>query len=320
MPDKKILRIGSRGSRLAVTQAEWVAKELQRVNPSLAVEFVRITTTGDRNASQSLTAIGGKGVFVKEIEDALLRKEIDLAVHSLKDVPQTIPTGLRIGPCPQREDPREAVVSRFGELLEELPKGSIVGTSSPRRVAQIKRRFSKRGYRIEPLRGNVDTRLAKVRDGVVDAAVMALAGLKRIGLEKEVTQILEMDEMMPPPCQGCLGLELREDDTATLALIESIQHEESDRLARAERAFLLALGGNCLAPVAATGRRDKDDFSMEAVLWDLSGEKEIRVQERGLWSEPDLVGAKLAGRLLYEGGAELMLAVEEDTAKLHAPK
>lgn len=183
---ERTLRIGSRGSKLATTQAEWVGRALQQKNPQLNISFIIITTTGDKNLS-TLQLLGGKGVFVKEIEEALLKNEIDLAVHSLKDVPQELPTGLCLGPFPKREDSREAVISRFGEQLQELPRGSIIGTSSPRRTAQIKRNYKKRQYHVEPLRGNVDTRVKKVQEGHYDAVIMALAGLKRLGLDKEVT-------------------------------------------------------------------------------------------------------------------------------------
>lgn len=310
MSTKSILRIGSRASRLAVAQAEWITAQLKSHWPDLSIQWIPISTTGDKDLTSSLPSLGGKGIFVKEIEDALLRRDIDLAVHSLKDVPQSLPQGLILGPYPQREDPRDAVISRFGELLNELPKGSIVGTSSPRRSAQIQRLYKKRNYRFEALRGNVETRIRKVREGIVDAAILALAGLKRLGLESEVNQVLEEDEMMSAPGQGCLGLELRSDDAETLALVEPLRHAESDHAARAERSFLQALGGTCLAPVATRWHHKEDQLGMDAALWDLTGTQEIRVQETGRWDQPELVGAKLAGRLLYEGGAELLAKMD----------
>lgn len=301
------VKIGSRGSKLAVTQAEWVGGLIHRANPTVDVEFVRIVTTGDKETVAPLQALGGKGVFVKEIEEALLFKQIDLAVHSLKDVPQGLPSGLRLGPCPQREDARDVLVSRFGELLRELPKGSTIGTGSPRRIAQIRRLYWKRGYRIEPIRGNVDTRLQKVRDGKFDAVLLAAAGLKRLGLEGEITEYLAPDDLMPAPCQGCLGLELREDRADLLAILESIKHPESDVTARAERAFLQALGGDCNVPVAAFSSVVGKTLVMKALLLDVTGEKAVAAAEDGLASEPELVGAKLAGRVLYEGGSALLI-------------
>jgi hydroxymethylbilane synthase len=302
------VRIGSRGSKLAIVQAEWVGGLLHRTVPGLDLKFVRIVTTGDKDTGPSLQAIGGKGVFVKEIEEALLRDEIDLAVHSLKDVPQALPPGLRLGPCPQREDIRDVVISRFGEQLNELPKGSTIGTSSPRREAQVRRAHWKRGYRLEPIRGNVDTRLKKVRDGQYDAIILAAAGLKRLGLAGEITEYLAPERMMPAPCQGCLGLELRDDRPELLQLLESIKHEESDITARAERAFLQALGGDCTVPVAAHSNVVGRTLVMKALLLDSTGEKIATAAEDGDAATPEFVGARLAGRLLHDGGSDIMLA------------
>jgi hydroxymethylbilane synthase len=300
------LRIGSRKSKLAVTQAEWVAKQLKEKEAGLDIEMVWITTTGDAASPSTSPSNWGKGVFVKELEEALLKKEIDLAVHSLKDVPQDIPSGLRIGPAPRREDNRDAFLSRFGEQIHELPRHSVIGTSSPRRRAQILYRFKKRNYRVEPMRGNVDTRLQKLRDGQFDAIVLAVAGLKRLGLDSDVTQILEPEVMMPAPCQGCLGLELREDDSAIFSLLEKIKDEPSDTVARADRAFLQGLGGNCLVPVGSLVRMEGEGLRMEAVILDIEGTKEIRVQHDGPTTQPELVGGQLAERLLAEGGSEIL--------------
>lgn len=301
------IRIGSRGSRLAVTQARWVGDRLAARHPGLEVEYRQITTTGDRDAQSALTAIGGKGVFVKEIEEALRSRDIDLAIHSLKDVPQTLAAGLRLGPAPLREDPRDAVVSRFGELLRELPRGSTIGTSSPRRAAQIRNRYARRLYRVEPIRGNVDTRLKKVQAGDYDSVVLAAAGLNRLGLSGEITEVLDPEEMMPAPCQGCLGLELREDDASTLELLHLIRDEAADVTSRAERAFLQALGGDCLIPVGAFAQLSGANLTLSAVLLDAGGARAVRAREEGASAEAELVGAKLAGRLLMEGGSEILL-------------
>ncbi len=311
------LRIGSRGSKLAVTQAHWVGEELKKKTPGLDVTFKEIVTTGDiplrsvddRSfgglAPRSFSE-GGKGVFVKEIEDALLAKEIDLAVHSLKDVPQTLPPGLKLGPFPVREDFRDAVVSRFGEVLGELPRHSRIGTSSPRRHAQTAYLFKKRGYEINPLRGNVDTRLKKLQDDHYDAIILAAAGLKRLGLADEITHILEPAVFLPSATQGCLGLELREDDEITMKLLETIQDLTANVTAVAERAFLQGLGGNCQVPVGAYSQIDGDDLKMKAVLLDAKGEKAVYAEERGPKSQPQLVGYQLAERLLHDGGSEIM--------------
>jgi hydroxymethylbilane synthase len=301
------VRIGSRGSKLATTQAEWVGGLIRRANPTVDLEFVRIATTGDKDLGSPLQVIGGKGVFVKEIEEALQFKSIDVAVHSLKDVPQALPPGLRLGPCPPREDVRDVFVSRFGELLREMPKGSTIGTGSPRRVAQIRRLYWKRGYRIEPIRGNVDTRIKKVHDGQFDAVVFAAAGLLRLGLEDEITEYLTPEDIMPAPCQGCLGLELREDRPDILAILESIKSPEADITARAERAFLQGLGGDCNVPVAAFSVVVGKTLVMKAMLLDPSGEKAVASSRDGSASEPELVGGQLAELVLYDGGSELLM-------------
>jgi len=228
-------------------------------------------------------------------------------VHSLKDVPQNLPAGLRLGPPPQREDARDAVVSRFGELLRELPKGSTVGTSSPRRVAQILNRHGKRNYRIVPIRGNVDTRLKKLHAAEYDAIVLAAAGLNRLGLSGEITEILEPAEMLPAPCQGCLGLELRQDDHAVLALLETIKDRAADLTARAERAFLQGMGGDCLVPLGAHSVLVGDELHMTATLLTLDGSRAVTSIQSGPADSPEFVGAQLAGRLLFEGGSEILL-------------
>ncbi len=301
------IRIGSRGSKLAVTQAEWVGQKLKEMNKGLELSFVQIVTTGDKQTDSALQETRTKGVFVKEIEDALLKNEIDLAVHSLKDVPQELPAGLVLGPFPVREDPRDVLISRFGEYVHELPRGSIIGTGSPRRQAQIAHKHAKRGYKIEPIRGNIDTRLKKLKEGKYDAIILAYAGLKRIGLESEVTQILEPEELLPAACQGCLGLELRHNDNQTLGLIETIKDSNSDVAARAERAFLQGLGGNCYVPVGVYSKITDGIIAMKALLLDPTGKKAVDAEQEGPWDAPELVGGQLAERLLYNGGSEIMV-------------
>jgi hydroxymethylbilane synthase len=299
------IRIGSRASQLAIVQAEAVAALLKKAHAALEVEFVRITTRGDQQTTASLKAIGGKGVFVKEIEDALLAKKIDLAVHSLKDVPQQLPDGLVLGPCPEREDNRDAIISRFGEQLHELPRGSNIGTSSPRRQAQIFNRYKKK-YRLTDIRGNVDTRLKKLQNGDYDSIVVAAAGLKRLGLSSEISQILDYGDMLPAPCQGCLGLEVRDDDQETMALLQPLRHAASDITARAERAFLRGIGGDCTIPLGGAAKIVGETLEMEAVLLDPAGEKAVRSKETGPASQPDYVGSCLAERILFDGGSELL--------------
>lgn len=298
------LRIGTRGSQLALTQTKSIADRLSAAHKGLEVEILTIVTTGDKQATGVLS---GKGVFVKEIEEALLRKEIDLAVHSLKDVPQTLPEGLVLGSFPEREDVRDAFVSRFGEQLNELPKKSTIGTSSPRRKAQVLFRHKKRGYNVVPFRGNVETRLKKIQAGEVDAALLAVAGLKRIGLGDEISQILEPEEILPAPGQGCLGLEHRESDAVIRDLLMAIRHPQSEMTAKAERAFLQALGGDCNLPVGAYAKIAGDKVIMKAVALDVEGTTCVEATHEGPISMPDYVGMQLAERLLINGGSELLI-------------
>lgn len=306
--------IGSRGSKLAVAQAEWIAAELRRAHPAIDIAMVTITTTGDRDARSSLKSIGGKGVFVKEIEEALQERAIDLAVHSLKDVPAAVAPGLCLGPFPKREDPRDAAIARFGEQLRELPRGSIVATSSPRRQAQIRKNFPNR-YRIEEVRGNVDTRLRKLKEGRFDMLVMALAGLRRLNLESEVTEILDPHVMLPAPGQGCLALELRENDERMSALLGPLRDDAADRSARAERAFLAGVGGDCLVPLGCHTVVTGPKIHMEAAVWSPDGQTEVRVREESDSEPPELIGAKLAGRLLHDGGSEILCASQSHEKK-----
>lgn len=301
------VRIGTRGSRLALTQTQSIVDRLRAAHRGLETEIVPITTTGDRHTGPTLEPVGGKGVFVKEIEEALLRKEIDLAVHSLKDVPQQLPEGLVLGPFPAREDVRDALISRFGEQLDELPKRSTIGTSAPRRRAQVLFRHAARGYNIVPFRGNVETRLKKIQSGEVDAALLAVAGLKRLGLEGEISQILEPDEILPAPGQGCLALEHRQSDEALADLLLALRDVAAEASARAERAFLLGLGGDCNLPVGAYARVSDAVLWMKAVALDIAGTRRIEAIQEGPASEPTLVGAQLAERLLFNGGSELLI-------------
>ncbi|OVE75277.1 hydroxymethylbilane synthase [bacterium F11] len=303
------MRIGSRGSPLARGQANWVMTELQKKNPQLDLSLTIIKTTGDKDPHSALTKMGGKGVFVKEIEEALLAKRIDLAVHSLKDVPQMLPSGLQMGPYPRRETPNDALISRFGELLRELPRGSIVGTSSPRRISQIFFHYKDR-YRIEPIRGNVETRIQKLRKGEYDAILMACAGLKRLGLESEITEVIDVHQMIPAPGQGCLGLEYREENEEMSAILDTISDKESDITARAERSFLQGMGGSCLIPLGGLARIEGNELILKAVILTPNGEKRVEIEEKGDPSEPEFLGGQVAERLLHEGGSDILLKIQ----------
>ena len=294
------LRIGTRKSKLALWQANFIKEKLEEKGHT--VELVLITTTGDKILDAPLAKIGGKGLFVKEIEEALLREEIDLAVHSLKDVPMLLPEGLSLGAITEKEFPFDVLISRRGESLEELPKKAIIGTSSLRRQVQIKRKRS--DLQIEILRGNVDTRIRKLEEGKYDAIVLAYAGVKRMGLEDRITQILE--DFIPAVGQGSLATEIREKDERIKECISFLDHRESRIRAEAERSFLRKLEGGCQVPIGAYAWIEEGKLKIRAFISDLSGEKFIEGYEEGKVEEAQEIGKRLADRLLEEGGKEIL--------------
>jgi len=295
-----LLRLGTRKSKLALWQANFVKEKLEALG--CKVELVPITTTGDKILDAPLAKIGGKGLFVKEIENALLAGEIDLAVHSLKDVPITIPEGLTLSAITEREEPYDVLISRNGYTLEELPSGAVVGTSSLRRQVQIKRR--RRDLRVEILRGNVDTRLRKLKEGLYDAIVLAYAGVKRMGLSGEVSQVLE--DFIPAVGQGSLAIETRAEDERVINFVKVLNHEESWLRAMCERAFLRELQGGCQVPMGAYAWIEGDRIKIKGFISDLEGERFLEGYEEGGLQEAEEVGKRLAQRLLREGGEEIL--------------
>ena len=243
------LRIGTRASRLALLQTEIVAASLRQAWPDVSLEVVEITTAGDRDRTSPLTSGEGAGWFTSAIQDALLADEVDLAVHSYKDLPTARPEGLVIAAVPQRADPRDAIVSRGGATLAGLPAGAVVGTSSPRRAAQTT--ALRPDLELRPIRGNVDTRLAKVDAGEYDAALFAIAGLERLGVADRASHVFGFEEMLPAPAQGALAVECRRDDSETRRLLAAIDDRDLRGLVSAERAFLAALEAGCSFPAAA---------------------------------------------------------------------
>lgn len=298
-----LLRIGTRGSALALWQAEWVKLRLTHFWSALAVELVIIKTSGDRMQEVSLAKIGGKGLFVKEIEEALLAGAIDLAVHSMKDVPGELPVGLTLSAIPEREDSRDVLITKHGETLAELPAGTRVGTSSLRRQALLL--ALNPGVRVELLRGNVDTRLRKQREGVVDATVLAAAGLKRLGIVPEHSHVLDDKEFPPAIGQGALGIETRE-DADLLTLVRPLHHEETAIAVRAERAFLLRMGGSCRTPLAAKGSVKDGVVHLRALVASPDGRQVIRGELSGPVAESEHLGSVLAEQLLSRGGREIL--------------
>lgn len=286
---------------MALRQAEEVKDLLLQLHPGLEVELVKIRTTGDKITEAPLARIGSKGIFVKEIEEALLRGEIDLAVHSMKDLPTRLPPGLTIGAVPPREDPRDALVSRDGRYLHELSPGVKIGTSSLRRRVQLLR--IKASWQIVPLRGNLDTRLRKLREGEVEAIVVASAGLRRLGLQHRARQLLPPELLLPAAGQGALAVECREGD-GVMELLGPLNHPQTALEVRAERAFLERMGGGCQVPMGALARSVQGQVRLRGMVSSLDGRRFFVGEEEGLGAEE--VGRRLAERLLREGAEKVL--------------
>lgn len=297
------IRIGTRGSRLALAQAAWVKARLTEHEPELAVEICIIKTSGDRFAETAIQNIGGKGVFTKELEEALLQNQVDIAVHSLKDVPTQLPNGLAIVAVPKREDPRDVLVTRTKGLLSELPQGSILGTGSLRRRAQLLNFRS--DLSIQPIRGNVDTRLRKLDEGVVDGLVMAAAGLKRIGCAERIGEFLADDVCVSAVAQGALGIEARDDESIRRQW--AFLHDETTHAeVTAERALLDRLGGGCRLPIAAHAQVAARELGMAAVVASGDGSRMCRGEITGPAGAAVELGRRLAERLLTQGADQLL--------------
>lgn len=300
------VRIGTRGSRLAVRQAELVAEALGRAWPGLAVELVPIRTSGDRLPDANLALVGGKGLFVKEIDEALLDGRVELAVHSLKDLPAEIADGLALAAFPERDDPRDVLVSRTGGGLDGLPRGARVGTGSLRRRVQLLAR--RPDLAVELIRGNVDTRLRKLEEGPYDAVVLAAAGLRRLGLAPPGAVVLAAAEMLPAVGQGTLAVATRADDAATRRLVAPLDHAETRAAAEAERAFLGAIGGSCTTPLAAYARREGGAFRLDALVATPDGARVLRDGETGDPADAAALGCRVAERMLAAGAADIVKA------------
>ena len=301
---RSTLIVGTRGSQLALWQAEGVQRQLKAIAPGISVILKRIQTSGDKIQDVPLAKIGGKGLFVKEIEEALLRGEIDLAVHSMKDVPSVLPEGLEIVCVPEREDPRDALIAREGQSLEKLPVGGRVGTSSLRRQAQVL--HVRPDLEIAVLRGNVDTRLRKVRENHFDAIILAASGLKRLGWEQEVTEYLSLDVSLPAIGQGSLGLEGRKDDAFVRDLVAQFEHRPTRIAVTAERALLTRLEGGCQVPIAGYATLQGDTLTLDGLVASLDGKRYIRRVLSGSADEAVSLGTRVAEQLL-DGGAQPIL-------------
>jgi hydroxymethylbilane synthase len=297
----KRIRIGTRGSTLALRQTAWVQGRIADRHPNLQVEIVRIKTSGDMIADVPLAKVGGKGLFVKEIEEALLREEIDLAVHSMKDVPTELPADLHLGAITEREDPRDVLISRDGRRLQEFPPGARMGTSSLRRGAQLLGINPQ--WEIIPLRGNLDTRIRKLKTEGLDAVILAAAGVRRMGLEDRVTEYLPPDLMLPAVGQGALGIECRQEG-AVNEVIAFLNHPESAMAVQGERAFLRRLEGGCQVPIAAYGKMRGEELILRGMVAHLDGSRFFRAKAQG--DNPKAVGEQLAEDLLAQGADKVL--------------
>jgi len=305
----KTICIGTRGSALALAQANWLKGELERQWPQAEVNLRIIKTSGDRFVEASLQAIGGKGVFTKEIEDALLSREIDLAVHSMKDLPTELAPGLAIIAVPEREDPRDVLVARSGARLSELPAGARIGTGSLRRKAQLL--HYRADLSVAPIRGNIDTRLKKLDAGEADALVMAAAGLKRIGREDRISECLPGDICLGAAAQGALAIEARDDDPSREEY-EFLDDMPTYLEVQAKRALLKRLGGGCHLPVGARAQVYGELIEIIGVVADPGGQELFKAELAGLAMKAEELGKELADRLLSQGAQKLLARLQPE--------
>ncbi len=302
------IKLGTRGSPLALCQAGLVSEELRRRWPDLEVVIVPIKTSGDKFLDVALSQVGGKGLFVKEIEEALLERRIDLAVHSMKDLPAELAPGLGEGAVTRREDPLDALIARNNLQFAELPHAARIGTSSLRRQVQLL--HCRPDLQIVPLRGNVQTRLKKLEELNLDAIVLAAAGLIRLGLQDRMTERLQPDLCLPAIGQGALAIEIRQDDQRTAELVDTLNHCETQRITTAERAFLRCLGGSCVTPIAAFGEITGEALVLTGMVAGLDGKRLLRHAIRGEASAPEQVGQALAEALLAAGAGDILREIE----------
>jgi len=319
----------SRGSPLALQQSNWVKAELERRVAGLLVKIVKVRTTGDRMRSQPLPQIGGKGLFTREIEEALLARRAHLAVHSLKDLPTELPPELILAAVPQREDPRDALVSRESQKLAELPRCARIGTSSIRRTAQLKR--LRPDLVVEPLRGNLGTRLRKLREGALDAVVLAAAGLRRMGWGEQIIQYFDEETLCPAVGQGALGIEARAGDEAVLRVLAVLEDPAARLAVTAERALLAHLGGGCQVPIAALARCEPGEIRLAAMVISPDGSQLVKTVESLPFAETDkatpaalataeTLGKKAAENLLQQGAGKILQSVATTQESLPSPQ
>ena len=306
----QILRIATRKSALALWQAEFVKAQLEIHHPGIEVELVPMSTQGDKILDTPLAKIGGKGLFVKELEQAMLDGRADIAVHSMKDVPVEFPDGLELHTICEREDPRDAFVSNHFSSIDALPQGAVVGTSSLRRQCQI--RALRPDLEIRDLRGNVNTRLAKLDEGQYDAIILAAAGLIRLEMPERIASFISAEQSLPANGQGAVGIECRSDDSATKALLAALEHHETRIRVLAERAMNRRLEGGCQVPIGAFAEVSGSQLTLRGLVGAVDGSEILRDQVTGACDDAEKLGVELAEKLLAQGADTILQAVYKD--------
>lgn len=308
---RKII-VGTRRSQLALTQSKQFIQKIKDQFPDVDIEIKEIVTKGDKIVNVQLSKVGGKGLFVKEIEQALFNKEIDMAIHSLKDVPSELPEGLTLGCIPDREDPRDAFISKNHVKLADLPVGSIVGTSSLRRGAQLLNAYPE--LNIEWIRGNIDTRLNKLAHEDYDAIILAAAGLKRMGWSDDtVTEYLDPETMLPAIGQGALGIECRSDDTEVLELLRAVHNEDVERCTQTERQFLKLMDGSCQVPIAGHAVIEGNQIQFKGLIMSIDGKERYVAEITG--TDPLEIGIQAAEEMKVNGAHQIIAALNEEGSR-----
>ncbi|HCS12267.1 MAG: hydroxymethylbilane synthase [Zetaproteobacteria bacterium CG06_land_8_20_14_3_00_59_53] len=308
------IKIATRRSPLALWQAEHVSAELKRLDPSVTTELVKIVTRGDKILDVPLAQVGGKGLFTKEIDEALLDGRADIAVHSMKDVPTELPAGTGLCAHPLREDPRDAVATITGGALNTLPAGARIGTSSLRRIAQLREAFPT--FEFVSIRGNIQTRLSKLGKDV-DAVILAAAGVLRMGMADQMHDFISTDLLLPAVAQGTLGIQTRDDDAEVNALVSRMNDEETVIRTRAERAFLARLEGGCQVPIAAFATLNGDTLNLRGLVGEVDGSRILRSEISGHKNQAEALGIKLADEVLDAGGREILARLYAAEANKH---
>jgi hydroxymethylbilane synthase len=303
----KTITIGTRGSPLALWQAHWIKSQLETVHDDLTVELVKIKTSGDKIQDVPIAKVGGKGLFTKEIEESMLRYETDIAVHSMKDVPVKFPPSLTLSVVTEREDPRDALISRKGLKLDSLPKGAKVGTGSFRRTTQLL--HYRPDLEVVPMRGNVQTRLDKLESEGMDAIILAAAGLIRLGMADRITENIDPEIMLPGGGQGAVGIESRKEDLRVMNRIFPLDHEETHRALEAERAFLTRLEGGCQVPIGVYATIEEETLHLRGLVGSLDGKQVLKAERKGSVDDPEAIGLQLAGEILEMGADKILKGV-----------